>query len=85
RTFVAESAPKQVNIPASQRVAIEQILASTVIKGAGAVTAGLFDAAYEEVCRLVDRDGFARFRRSPSFQNMMDELRKETDDCDATC
>ncbi|CAK4493412.1 unnamed protein product [Aphanomyces euteiches] len=79
-TYIQANAPKQVNIDHRMREAIEAHYAKSMSSSAVDLkeardtidmSNAMFDAAREEITRLVTKDTFPRFKRAPQFQTML--------------
>mmetsp|Transcript_1619 Transcript_1619/g.2217 ORF Transcript_1619/g.2217 Transcript_1619/m.2217 type:complete len:640 (-) Transcript_1619:425-2344(-) len=70
-TFIKESSSKQVNITSDMRTNLEEKIKRLTTEGSSVITVDMFDEAYNEIMKLVDRDCFQRFKRSNSFQDLM--------------
>jgi Glu-tRNA(Gln) amidotransferase subunit E-like FAD-binding protein len=68
-TFCAEFADRQVNIAGAMLTKIENRLYKDNI-----VVPDLFDAAMQEVFRMMDKDKFARYKKSDIFKSFLRQL-----------
>lgn len=68
-TFCADYADRQVNIPHKMRAEIDAKLQSD-----DAISPDLFDAAMQEIYRLLDRDKFLRYKASAKFKSFLGRL-----------
>lgn len=66
--FIDDSSPTQINIKSNIREVIEQDMKE------GHVTADTLLGAQAEIYMLMDRDNFARFKRSEAFANLLVEI-----------
>jgi len=65
-SMIVEGSPLQLNIPADQRIAVEESVLKKDVKD---VDVHVFDAAYDEIKKLIERDSFPRFKRYLTRQN----------------
>lgn len=72
-TFVSESSPFEVNLPGKLR---EEILKAY---GKGNVDKSLFGNTKKEILALMERDNYARFKKTPEFNAVVDDLRSVND------
>lgn len=63
--FVDDDAPRQINIKSTVRSALDARVA------ADAIDSHLFDDAKAEIYLLMEKDNFARFKRSPAFAALL--------------
>lgn len=68
RQYIAECAPRQVNIPASMRKEIDQM------RQVGQASPTLYAEAREEVLNMMNRDSFNRFKNGPLFERLLQEV-----------
>lgn len=68
KQFIGDTADRQVNIKGPTMMQIKNDLA------ANRVSVHLFDAAEDEVVKLMSSDSFARFKQSPLFQQLLDTV-----------
>lgn len=66
--YVADSAPQQINIRSSVRKAID------ARRKADDIDSTLYDAAQEEIYKLMEKDNFARFRKGDTFKRLLEEV-----------
>jgi CRP-like cAMP-binding protein len=70
--YIQANAPKEVNLPSHVRAGV---MASVSRLGeADDPGLPLFDAAWDEIMRLMTKDSFPRFKKSPLFQSVLDSL-----------
>jgi len=86
--FVSINAETQINIPFTMRTKIEGMLAdwAKVLDSANSVESvslevdtavyTMFEAAQKEVYAFVSRDGFARWKNTPTFSDLMKRLKQ---------
>lgn len=71
--YVVADSPKEVNLPASIRDALIERMQKLEAAGEPVPTT-LFDTSYEEIMRLMTKDSFPRFKKSPLFQSVLGTL-----------
>ena len=72
-TFCAEYADRQVNLPHAMLGVLQQKLKAINNSDEGIAT-DLFDAAKQEIFRLLERDKYNRYRKSHHFSSFMERL-----------
>lgn len=70
--YIQPDSIKEVNLPANIRDTIIERLSKLAPEEIVPTT--FFDAAWEEIMRLMTKDSFPRFKKSPLFQNILDTL-----------
>ncbi|GMI08839.1 hypothetical protein TrRE_jg2152 [Triparma retinervis] len=67
--YISESAELQVNVPGKMRKEVNKL-----ITGEGTVGADIFDGSQDEIYKLMVRDNFARFKKTPEFKDFFENL-----------
>lgn len=70
--FIQSDSPKEVNLPAVIRDGIVERLSK--LAPSEVVPTTFYDAAWDEIMRLMTKDSFPRFKKSPLFQSVLDTL-----------
>jgi len=74
-TFVADSAPKQVNLPAEVIAGLKKIFLDTFNFPRG-ITQKVFNEAYRASFDLMVRDTFSRFRMTAQGKDLVEQLKR---------
>ncbi len=64
-TFIDDGAPRQVNLPGTIRAPLRELLKASRQPDSEPLPLTAFDAASEEIFKLMERDTFARFKNDP--------------------
>jgi hypothetical protein len=67
--YISESAELQVNVPGKMRKQVNKLVA-----GEAAVGADIFEGCQTEIYKLMVRDNFARFKKTPEFKDFFENL-----------
>lgn len=70
--YIQANASKEINLPSNVRAAI--VASVGKLGDADDPGVSLFDAAWDEIMRLMTKDSFPRFKKSPMFQSVLDSL-----------
>lgn len=68
--FISESGELQVNVPGKMRKEISKIVSGD----AGDVNVDIFEGSQNEIYKLMVRDNFARFKKTPEFTDFFENL-----------
>ncbi|KAJ0409431.1 hypothetical protein P43SY_002321 [Pythium insidiosum] len=70
--YIVPGSPKEVNLPATIRDSL--ILSLKTFIPTDEVPTTFYDSANDEIMRLMTKDSFPRFKKSPLFQGVLDAL-----------
>ncbi|GLE00226.1 hypothetical protein PINS_up008953 [Pythium insidiosum] len=70
--YIVPGSPKEVNLPATIRDTL--IAALKALTPTDEVPTTFYDTANDEIMRLMTKDSFPRFKKSPLFQGVLDAL-----------